>query len=64
MRVSDLRQFLESAPGISQLIAEFFHRCRVQLAVTQVQFTQIPIAEHGADILPLAYLGIDNPRPL
>ena len=63
MRVSHLRQFLEFAPWISQLVAELLHRWSVKLAVTQVQLAHISIAKHGANILPLTYLGIDKPHP-
>lgn len=43
---------------MSQLTAEF-----LLLVDIQVQLTHVPIQEHGADILPLAYLGIDKPYP-
>lgn len=56
--VSHLRQFSELAPWISQLVTEFLHRSSVKLAVTQVQLTHVPVAKHGANVLPLMYLGM------
>ena len=63
MSISHLRQFLMSAPWVSQLETESHHGGSAKLAVTQVQLTQVPAAKHRANILPLMHPEISNPHP-
>ena len=63
MSVSHLRQFLKSAPWVSQVETESHHGGSAKLAVTQVQLAQVPAAKHRANILPLMHLEIGSPHP-